>query len=89
MSRQKRLILTITGCFMTVATTLALAAAPKGLVGHWSLNEGKGDVAKDSSPEKNDGELWGDAKWVKEGKLTQEEMVAALNNLKSRGIIYS
>jgi len=43
-------------------TSLTLAAAPKGLVGHWHLDEGTGEVAKDSSAEKNDGELWEGAK---------------------------
>ena len=50
-----------------MTTTIALAAAPKGLVGHWHLDEGTGKIAKDSSAEKNDGELWEGAKWVKEG----------------------
>ena len=50
-----------------MTTTIALAAAPKGLVGHWHLDEGIGKIAKDSSTEKNDGELWAGAKWVKEG----------------------
>lgn len=55
-------------CFILLITTsLTLAAAPKGLVGHWHLDEGTGEVAKDSSAEKNDGELWEGAKWTKEG----------------------
>ena len=55
-------------CFILLITTsLTLAAAPKGLVGHWHLDEGTGEVAKDSSAEKNDGELWEGAKWAKEG----------------------
>ena len=30
-----------------MTTTIALAAAPKGLVGHWHLDEGTGKIAKD------------------------------------------
>ena len=37
-------------CFMLLITTsLALAAAPKGLVGHGISDEGTGEVVKDSS----------------------------------------
>ncbi len=53
--------------FILITTSLTLAATPKGLVGHWHLDEGTGEVAKDSSAEKNDGELWEGAKWTKEG----------------------
>ncbi|MBI1923886.1 LamG domain-containing protein, partial [Candidatus Poribacteria bacterium] len=68
MFQSKARILTVVVCFIVLATPFfALAAPRKGLVGHWSLNEGQGNVARDSSPEKNDGELWGDAKWAKEG----------------------
>ena len=52
---------------MLLKATPTLAAAPKGLVGHWHLDEGSGKIAKDSSDEKNDGEIWENAKWVKEG----------------------
>ncbi|HHZ93078.1 TPA: hypothetical protein EYN65_21745 [Candidatus Poribacteria bacterium] len=38
-------------------------------IGIWLLDEGKGDIAKDSSPNKYDGEITG-AKWVK-GKIGQ------------------
>ena len=38
-------------------------------IGIWLLDEGKGDVIKDSSPNKYDGELTG-GKWV-EGKFGQ------------------
>ena len=35
-------------CFILLITTsLTLAAAPKGLVGHWHLDEGTGKIAKD------------------------------------------
>ena len=41
--------------FVVLKTTIALAEATKGLVGHWHLDEGTGKIAKDSSTEKNDG----------------------------------
>ena len=45
-------------CFILLITTsLTLAAAPKRLVRRWHLDEGTGEVAKDSSAEKNDSEL--------------------------------
>ena len=62
-------------------TTIALAATTKGLVGHWHLDEGTGKIAKDSSTEKNDGELWGGAKWIKEG-------VDKGGNFKGKGLVF-
>ena len=41
---------------------------PKTCVGMWLFNEGKGDVAKDSSEGKNDGTLVNSPKWV-QGKF--------------------
>jgi len=68
MFQNKGLIISIAVCFiLSGAVFFAFAAAPKGLVGHWSFNEGKGETADDSSPEKNHAKLWGDAKWVNEG----------------------
>jgi len=61
-------IIFIAVCFIVlVAIPFAFAAPRKGLVGHWTFNEGKGDEANDSSPEKNHGKLWGDAEWAKDG----------------------
>jgi hypothetical protein len=37
---------------------------PKTIVGLWLFDEGKGDIAKDSSGNKNDGTLMNDPKWV-------------------------
>jgi hypothetical protein len=68
MFTKKELSLAIAVGFIVLMTASFVLAKPsKGLVGHWHLDEGGGKVAKDSSPEKNDGELWGDAKWAKEG----------------------
>ena len=68
MFQSKGLCLAITVGFIVLMTTSFVLAKPsKGLVGHWHLDEGAGKVAEDSSPEKNDGELWGDADWAKEG----------------------
>ncbi len=68
MYQSKGLYLAIVVCLIVLMTTPFVLAKPsKGLVGHWHLDEGNGKVAKDSSPEKNDGELWSDAKWANEG----------------------
>ena len=37
---------------------------PKAIVGMWLFDEGKGDIATDSSANGNDGELMNDPKWV-------------------------
>ncbi|NOZ23652.1 MAG: hypothetical protein GXP25_21460 [Planctomycetes bacterium] len=50
-----------------VAVLLALTAHAqdtKGLLGHWSFDEGRGDLAADRSGNGNDGDVWG-AEWVK------------------------
>jgi hypothetical protein len=68
MFQGKKWIIPIAACFIVLqAVSFASAKPSKGLVGHWSFDEGTGNVANDSSPEKNHGELWGDAKWAKEG----------------------
>ncbi|MGB9597230.1 MAG: LamG domain-containing protein [Candidatus Poribacteria bacterium] len=41
---------------------------PKTCIGLWLFDEGKGDVAGDSSGNKNDGKLMNDPKWV-DGKI--------------------
>ncbi len=58
-------------CFWLLTCCAVNAAPPKGIVGHWSFDEGTGDVVNDSSPEENHGELWGDVKWAKEGIAKQ------------------
>ena len=68
MFQRKSWIISIIVCFIILQAVSSILAKPReGLVGHWSFNEGTGEVAQDSSPEKNDGELWGDVKWAKEG----------------------
>ena len=68
MFREKKGMIPITVCFIVLhATSFALAKPSEGLVGHWSFDEGSGEVANDASSEKNHGELWGEAKWAKEG----------------------
>ena len=68
MFQGKRGIIFIAVCFIVLqAASFALAKPSEGLVGHWSFNEGEGDTTYDSSPENNDGELWGSAKWAQEG----------------------
>ena len=69
MLQRKWLIILIAACFIVLQTTSFVLAKPsKGLVAHLHIDEGAGDTAKDSSGEKNDGELWGGAKWAtKEG----------------------
>ncbi|HWA98695.1 MAG TPA: protein kinase, partial [Pirellulales bacterium] len=41
------------------SAAVTLADLARGLVGHWNFEEGKGDVAADSSGNKNDGKLEG------------------------------
>ena len=68
MLQRKWLIILIAACFIVLQTTSFVLAKPsKGLVAHLHLDEGNGKVAADVSGEKNDGELWGGAKWAKEG----------------------
>ncbi len=42
---------------------------PKTFVGMWFFDEGKGDTAKDSSENANDGKLINSPKWTKDGKF--------------------
>jgi len=68
MFQRRRWVIFITVCFIILQTTSFVLAKPReGLVGHWSFDEGTGKVVNDASSEKNHGELWGDAKWAKEG----------------------
>ena len=60
----------IVGLCLAVIITGAVEARQvkeKGLVGYWSFDEGKGDMAEDHSGNENDGEIK-DAEWVK-GKV--------------------
>src|SRR4030042_1528239 len=61
--------------------------AEEGLVGYWNFDEGNGDVAADSSGNKNDGKLvrnpeWVDGKFGKALKLdgAQRQKVEILNS---------
>ena len=68
MFQRKMWIISIAVGFIVLQiASFALAKPREGLVEHWSFNEGTGEVANDSSPEKNHGDLWGDIKWAKEG----------------------
>ena len=68
MFQNKLFIISIVVCFIILGiVSFAFAAPRKGLVGHWSFDEGKGEVVNDASPEKNHGNLWGNAKWANEG----------------------
>ncbi len=49
-----------------VMASVALAAKPEGLTAEWNFDEGKGDVANDSSGNGHDAKLYG-ATWVKQG----------------------
>ena len=50
---------------LLLSTSLG-AAADDGLVAHWDFNEGKGNVLRDRSGNKNHGKIHG-ARWVKNG----------------------
>lgn len=68
--------------FLSLTTTQSFAALDlKGLVGLWLLDDGKGDVAKDSSPNKNDGKVDGGAKWETKGKFDGSLTTTAQNGI--------
>lgn len=58
--------------FLAVLLTLCIAStaftAEKGLIGYWNFDDGQGNVAKDSSGNKNDGTLVRGPEWV-DGKF--------------------
>jgi hypothetical protein len=56
-------------CFLVIAATLARTtpAASNGLVAEWTFDEGRGDIAKDSSGNGHNGKLSG-ATWTPQGK---------------------
>ncbi len=51
---------------LCLTSTVALAAKPAGLMAEWTFDEGKGDVAGDSSGHGRDAKVFG-ASWVKQG----------------------
>jgi len=63
MSRLKFLFALV--CFCVMSTT-AWAAKPEGLLAEWNFDEGKGEVARDSSGNGRDAMVSG-ASWIKQG----------------------
>ncbi len=62
------LVLVGANTYFTLAATLKLPPSNLGLVGYWSMDEGSGTLAKDSSGNKNNGTLTGSPNWAT-GKL--------------------
>ena len=61
----------VCACLVFLLPFLCLAEVGlEDAIGVWLFDEGKGEVAKDSSANGNDGELIGGPKWVK-GKFGQ------------------
>ena len=58
--------LTIVG--ILASSSYAIKIDPKSILGVWLFDEGKSDVAKDSSENSNDGAIKGEPEWV-EGKF--------------------
>ena len=56
----------LVGAMAMCLVARAAGAAERGLVAHWPLDEGAGNVAKDATGNGNDGEVHG-ARWVKYG----------------------
>lgn len=54
--------------FLCIANPTYSKVDPKTCIGLWLFDEGKGDVASDSSGNKNNGKLMNDPKWV-DGKI--------------------
>jgi len=55
--------------FVLMLFSVSIAfSAEEGLIGYWNFDEGKGDVAADSSGNKNDGKLIRSPEWV-DGKF--------------------
>jgi hypothetical protein len=71
----RSLLIGVTVLFIVglLATSTYAKIDPKTIVGMWLFDENKGDVAADSSGNKNDGKLVGSPKWVdgKFGKALQ------------------
>ncbi len=63
MSRCRLLFAIMSLCVMS---TSAWSAGPEGLLAEWNFDEGKGNVARDSSGNGHDAKLYG-ATWVKQG----------------------
>ena len=58
-------MLAVASIFLITLSTEAQIDFEKDCVGMWFFDEGSGKVAKDSSGNKNDGSLKGNAKWGK------------------------
>lgn len=67
--------------FLFISAQAHAALDLKGLVGLWLLDDGKGDVAKDSSTNKNDGKLDAGAKWENKGKFSGGLVTTAQNGI--------
>lgn len=52
-----------------IPANIGSAIDPETATGMWLFNEGNGDVAKDSSGNSNDGEIFAGPEWVGEGKF--------------------
>ncbi len=63
MSRLGLLFAIVSLCAMSM---VAWATGPEGLLAEWNFDEGKGDVARDSSGNGRDAKIYG-ATWVKQG----------------------
>ncbi len=63
MSRFKMMFAIVCVCVMA---TTAWAAGPAGLLAEWNFDEGKGDVARDSSGNGHDAKIYG-ATWARHG----------------------
>jgi len=60
--RRFSLTFLIIGLLLILGTSFAIAG--RGLIAHWTLDEGTGTTARDVSGNGHEGELVGDAKWV-------------------------
>jgi len=75
------LVFTFMVSFLFISVSAHAAFDLKGLVGLWLLDDGKGDVAKDSSTNKNDGTLDAGAKWENKGKFNGGLVTTAQNGI--------
>jgi hypothetical protein len=60
------LIITIA---LSLATQTSAFIDPEDILGIWTLDEGDGNIAEDSSGNGRDGEIFGTAQWIDEGKF--------------------
>ena len=74
--RSLRFVLPI---FMILSICSVSAQQSEFLVGHWSFDEGEGDVVEDKSGQGNDGTITGEVEWI-EGQLNSAvEFTAGAN----------